>query len=283
MSTNTQNLRDAGRDTSAIVCAESLSTGPSADALPSECAAAVLRAHAEGRINHVFNGRCPGEVQGHEVRDDKCTVCRALIALQKGEPRSPLELFDPEVLSERLRDVAASNFEAAMAFGISRDSFERCANDAAKVMKAMTRKPENSSAQDAARWRAYSALFPELSAAFVAVNRDAAVQFDSFVPKVIRISGAMVKSARHAYDKAPFPELNKWRRALDAAISVSQFAVADGQKKMRVTAAMVRTARDAYNNASLPDEDCWNWALLAAFFRHQQDATSDSSLQKKEP
>jgi len=240
----------------------------SAGAQTSDNPVAVLRAYAEGRINHVFNGQCPDEVGGHEVRDDDCPVCRAILALQQGETTERIDPFDPEVLYERLRDVAASNYETAMSFGISRDSFERCANDAAKVVQEMTATSVLADAQDAARWRAYAAQFPRISDAFVAVHMVRADQpkFCSN-PQEVRISAAMVQSARDAFDKASFPELNKWKKALDAAIQV---AVQDDQKRIHVTAAMVRVARDAYHQAPLPEENCWTCALRAAFILRQE-------------
>ncbi|MGX9695093.1 hypothetical protein ACTJNK_32480 (plasmid) [Achromobacter anxifer] len=276
MKTEQQSGKRSDGITSAkrIVC-QAAADEKTAGVAPFDRAAAVLRAYAEGRINHVFNGQCPDEIEGHDVRDDDCPVCRALITLKQGGLHSSeIEPFDPEVLVERLRDVAASHYETAMAFGISRDNFERCANEAAKVVQEMPSKPQNTDAHDAARWRAYAAQFPELSAAFLAVHGDPVTQVNtSVVLGASHISAAMVRSARQAYGKAPFPELNKWRRALDAAISVSQSAFPSGQKKMRVTAAMVRAARDAYYSASLPEENCWNCALRAAFCPSQQEAS----------
>lgn len=230
---------------------------------------AVLRAYAEGRINHVFLGQCPDEIEGHDVRDEDCPVCCALNALQQDNPPDvEANSIDLEVLSERLRDVASSHYETAMAFGISRDNFERCANDAAKVVQDMVSQSQNSDAQGAALWRAYSAQFPAISASFVADQAQAAA-----FPREVHICAAMIQSARNAYDKARFPELNKWKKALNAAISDFPVAGPAGHTKMSVTAAMVRAARDAYHSATLSEEDCWNCALRAALTDfHKQES-----------
>lgn len=41
----------------------------------------VLRAAADGRLKHLYAGKCPDSVEGPDVRDDACVVCRALAAL----------------------------------------------------------------------------------------------------------------------------------------------------------------------------------------------------------
>jgi len=38
----------------------------------------VLRAHAEGRIQHANRGLCPDSIEGHGSRDPDCPVCQAL-------------------------------------------------------------------------------------------------------------------------------------------------------------------------------------------------------------
>lgn len=73
--------------------------------------------------------------------------------VQAGEP------FDAEVLAERLRDVAASHYETAMGFGISRDNFERCATDAAKIARDMASAPVADQAVGNGRNMFYEGLF----------------------------------------------------------------------------------------------------------------------------
>lgn len=41
----------------------------------------VLRAAADGRLKHLYAGKCPDSVEGPDVRDDACVVCQALVAL----------------------------------------------------------------------------------------------------------------------------------------------------------------------------------------------------------
>lgn len=41
----------------------------------------TLISHADGRVSHARQGSCPDEVSGHDVRDDECPVCQALMAL----------------------------------------------------------------------------------------------------------------------------------------------------------------------------------------------------------
>ncbi|MDH1177974.1 hypothetical protein N5C72_07800 [Achromobacter mucicolens] len=67
---------------------------------------------------------------------------RAIESALLSKLRAPVaEPFDAEVLAERLRDVAASHYETALGFGISRDNFERCATDAAKIARDMASAP----------------------------------------------------------------------------------------------------------------------------------------------
>lgn len=46
----------------------------------------TLIAHAEGRICRTNAGSCPDIMEGHDVRDDDCPVCQALIAVQSDRP-----------------------------------------------------------------------------------------------------------------------------------------------------------------------------------------------------
>lgn len=41
----------------------------------------VLRAAADGRLKHLYAGKCPDSVEGPDVRDDACVVCQALVAV----------------------------------------------------------------------------------------------------------------------------------------------------------------------------------------------------------
>lgn len=35
-----------------------------------------------GKLAHAYNGMCPDEIEGYDVRDDECPACRALVAAQ---------------------------------------------------------------------------------------------------------------------------------------------------------------------------------------------------------
>lgn len=41
----------------------------------------VLVRHAAGQVSHLNAGLCPDEIEGRTVRDDRCPVCQALVAL----------------------------------------------------------------------------------------------------------------------------------------------------------------------------------------------------------
>lgn len=45
----------------------------------SESALETLRKAASGEIEHLNNGLCPDDIEGHEARDPDCPVCRALL------------------------------------------------------------------------------------------------------------------------------------------------------------------------------------------------------------
>jgi len=83
--------------------------------------------------------------------DGLLMACAAVQAALLSKLRAPVAderaAFDPEVLAERLRDVAASHYETALGFGISRDNFERCATDAAKIAHDMASAPVAGEAQ----------------------------------------------------------------------------------------------------------------------------------------
>lgn len=49
----------------------------------SESALDTLRRFATGNVKHMNNGLCPDDIEGHEVRDPDCPVCRALIETGK--------------------------------------------------------------------------------------------------------------------------------------------------------------------------------------------------------
>ena len=62
---------------------------PAAQAVPERSALAVLRAHAEARVHHVYNGLCPEEAGLHDSRDPECPVCAALVGIMPSASEAP--------------------------------------------------------------------------------------------------------------------------------------------------------------------------------------------------
>lgn len=60
----------------------------------------VLRDLAEGRLTHLYRGRCPDAIEGPAARDPACPVCRALLAL--APPARPT----PRVASPAVAEVS---------------------------------------------------------------------------------------------------------------------------------------------------------------------------------
>lgn len=58
---------------------------------------AVLRAHAEARVHHIYNGLCPEEAGLHDSRDPECPVCAALADIMPSASAAPaISLLAPD-------------------------------------------------------------------------------------------------------------------------------------------------------------------------------------------
>lgn len=103
---------------------------------------AAFASHVSGRddlelyqVENVIDANSTRWATWRAARDYYQQARAALASAPTSEP------FDAEVLAERLRDLATSHYETAMGFGISRDNFERCAADAAKIAQDMASAP----------------------------------------------------------------------------------------------------------------------------------------------
>lgn len=45
-------------------------------------AKAILMDYAKGKVRHRYMGQCPDDLEGQDVRDEDCQVCRALVTLE---------------------------------------------------------------------------------------------------------------------------------------------------------------------------------------------------------
>ncbi len=124
------------------------------------------------------------------------------------------EPFDAEVLAERLRDVAANHFEAALGFGIKQNHFERCAREAAKVAQAITSAPVAGEAQPVtwANWKVGTKSYVPYRTreeAQVCVNRSAIAATQEGPYQVVALAPA-APQASEAVNAAMADEYRCW-------------------------------------------------------------------------